>query len=400
MAPSKRSGKEVAHSDQRGQSCRYTGHPHRGAYGRYLNEPLHDGDEVGPYVEINPNWEASLEDYERARRAASLPPKVVGDNSSSQPKCGQVSRHGMLSQHSAIPLSPVSHRRGHNLQQDLPSTDFVKKGSSSRVEPQSLEDYPCVDTRHRQLIRPVEPSSFSPQEVEVYIRASMGQYIKPEWKDLEDVDPDMFIKCFNVFKSITKWAPNDEESIRECFGNKFAEILRERLLPLPAGKSKEGPNKQSSKDMTPAGKSKQGPDRPSRDDLIQQKYYSSADPAGNGRSQNKRARREKLVGDQNMHGEDISGARELKNDYGELKLTEDGFEETGQDEGCNAAEVNMHIPMACDESDDSDDSNRGLVPLALVLAGEIKSELKELINSILPNIVRNVLRNSSSWTSR
>ncbi|KAL9672819.1 hypothetical protein QQ045_029072 [Rhodiola kirilowii] len=97
-----------------------------------------------------------------------------------------------------------------------------------------------------------------------------------------------------------KWAPDDEESIRKCFRNRCSELMMERLLPVPAGKSKQSPNQHSSRDTNRAGKSKRVPDCPSQEDPNQQEYYSPADPAGNPHSMTKRAKGEMLVGDQNM----------------------------------------------------------------------------------------------------
>ncbi|KAL9674020.1 hypothetical protein QQ045_030285 [Rhodiola kirilowii] len=201
MAPSKRPGKEIAHSDQRDQSHNYHPQPH---------------DDHGPYEETN--------------------------------------------------------------------TDFVRKGScsSSWIDPRiirKLQSKALKDTRI--FIRPVEPSSFSPPEAEEYISFGMESYFEPEWKDLEDVNPEI------------------------C-----AELMMERLLPVPAGKSKQSPNQQSSRDTNRAGKSKRVPDCPS-----QEEYYSPADPAGNPHSMTKRAKGEMLVGDQNMQIGNFSS----RHDTGELK---------------------------------------------------------------------------------
>ncbi|CAM8981664.1 unnamed protein product [Rhodiola kirilowii] len=443
MAPSKRPGKELAHSAQRGQSRRYLGQLHRGAIERHLNEPLNDGDEVdhrhpdsyhtqpydghGPYEETDPNWEASA--YEQVRRAVSLPLEVVGDNSNSQPKCGRVSRHGMLNQHSTLPLSPHSHSRGHNFPLDRPLTDFVRKGSSTQVETQ--EDYPPLDPKlvemyqlngikhTRQLIRPVEPSSFSPQLVEKHIRSSIWKYFKPDWNDLEDVNAETFIECFDFFKFVTKWTPDDDESVRKCFRNKCAEVMREPRLSILAGKSKEGPNKQSAKDMTRAGKAKQGSDWLSREDVNQQEYYSSADPTGNAHSKNKRAKRQKLLGDQNMHVGNISGGHDveevvLKNEYciqrrgtdvPELpKHAEDGFKETRVDKENNRFWDHLgQNSVTWDDAPDEPEEDPQMVPrYATALAEAIKNEIMKYINGrsfAMVSIVRHVLRDqySGSW---
>ncbi|CAM8972116.1 unnamed protein product [Rhodiola kirilowii] len=309
MAPSKRPGKEIAHSDQRDQSHNYHPQPH---------------DDHGPYEETN--------------------------------------------------------------------TDFVRKGSSSWIDPRiikKLQSKALKDTRI--FIRPVEPNSFSPPESEEYISFGMESYFEPEWKDLEDVNPEMLAKCFRFFEYMFQWAPDDEESIRKCFHNRCAELLMERLLPVPAGKSKQSPTQQSSRDTNRAGKSKRVPDCPS-----QEEYYSPADPAGNPHSMTKRAKGEMLVGDQNMQ----IGNFNSRHDTGELKNkhcrqctgTGDAVPRMPQ----TTEEWESFCANSCpkvrwsDAPDEQQDPNTFYQ--AIVLAEDIKNEILEHIDAALPSVVRDVVR--------